>query len=349
MQFSGRYSCQALVLLLLLLPFQLLAQQASGDSSISIPPKAYIQYMSGKIGLKLSQNSEVGALQVNTPSQKIVLQPNSLSATKLYVNYKFISFSVRYIPRFLKSNTDNLEKGKTSGSGFGMGFAFKHWLQSVSYSKTRGFFLENTRDFNPAWKPGDPYVQFPDLTYRTFEGATAYSFNSNYSLNAVISQTERQLKSAGSFIPGLLYRFYTIDDLSGNRPSQKTTNVELILGAGYYHTFVINKSIYLSTGITPAAGYVFTRLLTRFPGSYQVSHQTNPIFRLDGQLGLGYNGERFFGGIYSRLNSSAYNQQRTSAVNQEANLTFQLFFGIRIGAPKLLKEQVERVERLIPL
>lgn len=327
------------------------AQTKRSDSIPVAPKPEYVQYMNNQVMLKLGQYFDAEALQVNTGTNKITLSPNATSATKLSVNYKFISFTLRYVPKFLPGNDDNAEKGRTKSAGFGFNFNFKHWLQEVSYGKTRGYYLENTRDYITGWQSGDPYLQFPELVSKSYKGVTAYNFNPNFSVNAVATQTERQLKSAGSFIPHLMYRFYIIDDQTtrtSTSTTQKTNNFEVILGAGYYHTFVFKKNIYFSAGLTPAGGYVFTRLLSRLPTGYVITHQTNPIFRLDAAAGLGYNGERYFGGFYTRLATSAYNQKKTSAVNNEANLAFQVFFGVRLKAFKFLREKVEQVEEIVP-
>jgi hypothetical protein len=151
-------------------------------------------------------------------------------------NYRFISLSIRYIPKWLPGNDDEDLKGKTKGGGFGLNFTYSKWMQHLSYSKTKGFYLENTSEHRPGWEDGDPYVQFPDLEFKNFQGITAYKFNPGYSINAVAWQTERQVKSAGSFIPHFLYRYYISDNKAAPTPggfTQKSNNLELVLGAVY--------------------------------------------------------------------------------------------------------------------
>jgi hypothetical protein len=152
-------------------------------------------------------------------------------------------------------------------------------------------------------------------------------------------------------MPEFLYRYYIIDDkreLTGSNTSQKSNNWELLLGAGYYHTFVLKRSFYISLGLTPAAGFIFTWLTTRSATASQTDNQQNFIFRWDTRLGLGYNGERFFTGLYTRAFGASYNQQST-VINSEARITAQLFLGYRFNAPKWLRKEVEKVEKLIKL
>lgn len=325
------------------------------SQSIDSLPKAdslntHIEYMRNYIGLKLSHTSDVDELSVITNENEAHLRPNASSFSQLSFNYRFISFSLKYVPKWLPGNDDNDEKGKTKAGGFGLNLNFDRWLQGLSYSKTKGYYLENTSDYDPSWDENDPYVQFPQLEFKNFQGSTAFKFNRNYSINAVATQTERQIKSAGSFIPILFYRYYIIDnkiELQPNQSSQKSNNFEVVLGAGYYHTFVVKNDFYISLGATPGFGAVFTKLTTRFPDDEMVSNQRNTIFRIDGRAGLGYNGRRLFAGLYSNVTASSEQQQNTSVINQDARVIFQGFIGYRLNAPKWMREKVDDVGKII--
>ncbi|MBZ5855627.1 DUF4421 family protein [Flavihumibacter profundi] len=338
------------ILNILLLPIYLFGQAQHDDSLIMQPKQKWIENMNQYIMLKIILNSDIETLAVVTDQNKIQLSPNAKSISRISFSYKFISFSIKYIPKFLPGNDDDDIRGKTKGGGFGMNFNFNHWQQELSYSKTQGYYLENTSDYNTAWKPGDPYIQFPELVYNQYQGTTAYNFNPKFSVSAVTSQTQRQLKSAGSFIPILRYRYYIVDDRStpqSGRSTQKTNNFEIILGAGYYHTFVIRNNFYFSLGLTPGAGFVYTRLTTRYPSGDVSTDQRNAIFRLDGWTGLGYNGQRFFTGFYMQFSGSSFNQEHTSAISENSKVAIQGFVGYRLNAPKWMKEKVESVNNII--
>lgn len=344
---------------LLLSMVSILPGQTIDSSAITTPgnkdiqkPDSFVQFMNNYINLKLGHTSDIDELSVLTDENDLFLSPNATSISRVYFNYKFISFSIAYVPKWLPGNDDNELKGDTKSGGFGLNLIFSKWLQEVSYSKTKGYFLENTSDYVTGWKEGDPFIQFPNLEFKNFQGSTAYKFNRNFSLNAVASQTERQLKSAGSFMPALLYRYYLIDNKTPQTTtgsSQKSNNFEVILGAGYYHTFVLKHNFYFSLGAAPGIGVVFTKLTTRYPaGEEEVTHQKNNIFRIDGRAGAGYNGERFFTGIYSKVTASSFNQQNTSVINQDARVVIQGFIGYRLNAPKWMRDKVQTVEKMVP-
>jgi len=332
------------------------AAQSEHPDSAGQKKQQWIEHMSEYIQLRLTQSTDTEKFAVMTTGNSGTSQfisPNAASATSIGLSYKFLSFSYSFIPKNLPGNDDDDIKGKTKGSGYNLNFNFSKWQQVMAYGKTTGYYLENTKDFDFTWQEGDPYAQLPNLRYTNYEGITAYKFNSNYSLNAVASQSERQLRSAGSFMPSLLYRYYILDDrtpITSTNTTFKSNNFEMLLGAGYYHTFVMKKSFYAALGVTPAAGFIRTNFFARTATQTTETSATNFIFRWDLRGGIGYNGERFFAGGFLRGFGAANKQSKGStAINTDARLAIQLFLGYRLRAPKWLKINVEKVRYLSTL
>ena len=329
----------AIVLLALVLPSSSFSQQKPNN-----PDSGWIEQFQDKIVLKTAilNTSEVLAQQGD--GFRNVLQPNPSEIFRAYVNYHFISFYVSYIPHFLPGNNDNTEKGKSSGIGMGTTFNFRNWYTDLFYGHTKGYYLQNTKDYRPDWQPGDPYFQVPDLHTKVFEGSTGYNTNPRLSLRAITTQTERQLKSTGAFIPRLSYKYQIIDNrTTGTFSTQKSNNLQALLGAGYHHTFVFRKSLYLTGSFTPSFGYVFTKVITREQGQQSSFKQRGPVYQWDGRLGFGYNGHRLFTGAYLTAVSSTHAQGLTTAVNQDAEIFLQLFLGIRLNAPGFIQKNYEKV------
>lgn len=330
-------------LLLLLLPLLLLATTDTIPSGVK---KGAIESMAELLTIKLTHSTDVEEIEVNTPGTDIQLSPNSESATRLGFSYRFISFGIRFVPRFIDGNNDNAEKGKSRSTGFGLNLNFRHLLQELSYNRTKGYYLENTNEFVPGWKDRDAYIQFPDLVTTQIDGMTAWNFNSDFSVNAISTQSERQLRSAGSFIPVLFYKYAVHDnkaDIAPGSYTQKSNSFEVLLGAGYHYNFVMKEKFYLAMGLTPAAGYVFNRITNRYTDRTEKGNQTNFIFRIDGRAGLGYNSRRIFAGAYLRLSAAAYRQQGTSVVTANDNAIFQVTVGYRLNAPVWLRNTVQRI------
>ncbi len=219
----------------------------------------------------------------------------------------------------------------------------------MSYSTVKGFYLHNTSDYLTDWiKDEDGYIQFPDLVYDGFHGYTGYKFNPEFSVKALSLQTERQIKSAGSFIPLLYYNYYIIDNrvlLTSLNSSQKSNNLEMIISTSYFYTISFKKYFYFSAGIIPGAGFIRTRLLTRLPSGNDTGIHCYPIYRAEAQFALGYHSQRFFIGSQVVASWATYDQDKTSTIIINDRFTYQVFIGYRLNAPKVLKSLVDKVER----
>jgi hypothetical protein len=305
---------------------------------------AWIERFEDKIVIKLAALNTAEALVAEGDNFKNVLEPNPNELFRAYFNYRFISFYVNYIPHFLPGNNDDDEKGRTKGLGLGTSLNFRQWFTDIYYSSNKGYYLSNTRDYQPGWQPGDSYVQIPDLVVKSVEGSVGYNTNPRLSLQAASSQTERQLKSAGSFIPRVSYRYMLVDNRSPIISStQKSSHFQALLGAGYQHTFVVKKTLYFNGSFTPSFGYIFTKLTTRTTAEQQVDHIQGPIYQWDGRLGMGYNQHRFFAGAYLTATSSTSAQGLSSALIADGHVFFQLFAGIRLNAPGFLRKNYNKI------
>jgi hypothetical protein len=324
-----------LLVLLFCLNFSVIARSQSTDTTRIIVENGWIEKTDNQIGFKISMDNDYETFKVSTEFNDIVLYPNISTVGIFSFTYRFLSASYGVAPDFFPGNGDNDIKGNTRAFGFGLSSYFRHWFQNLRYSRVQGYYLKNTSDYID-WKEGDPYIQFPDLVYTGFSCYTGYSLNPKLSLKSITSQTERQLKSAGSFIGLLNYRFYIIDDKSTSSPSgntQKSNNLEISLGPGYSYTYVLKERFYASLGFTPGIGYIQTWLTTRTNSVDYKTTQHNWAFRWDVKGGLGYNGRTFFSGIYGSVAGMKYRQENTTVVNFDTRIFIQGFFGFRIKAP----------------
>ncbi len=299
------------------------------------------------LAVKLSNSNDFKNFTVRNTT-KYQVDPNDKSIVKLFVNYRWLSVSISRAPNFLNANNNDLIKGKTTTTAFALNLNFTHWSQTFSYSRIKGFYLDNTADYIPNWRKGiDPYIQFPDLVYTGYAGQTAYTFNKNFSFNALSSQTEKQQKSAGTLRPAVSYNYDLVDNKilrTGQDSSQKSRNLQLLLSAGYYHTFVINKNFYFSAGLIPGIGVISTKFYNRQPTETIITRYVNIIYHSEATCALGYNSERLFIGGQLTGATSGYNQHNISTYITTKGLTYQVFAGYRFGAPKFLKKILKKVE-----
>lgn len=320
------------------------------DSNRTFREDGRIEIMNRFVNLKLSLSNDMENISVRTPSQKLVLNPNGNANFKLGFNYRFIAFSVKFAPGFLGGTNDNAIRGKTRFQGFGTELNFKQSFHQLSYRRTRGFYLENTGDFNPTWQPGQAYFQFPKLYFTQFQLVSGYNFNPALSVNSLVAQTERQLKSAGAFMPYISLRYYTVEDktpLTATSSSQRSSNFEWLVAPSYLYNHILKNDFYLAAGGGAGIGVLFTSLDTRTQNSTTTTKANDFLVRWHARAGIGHNGPRFFAGAYFDAQGASFKQQNTTATNREVRLFYSLFSGYRFNAPGTLKRLTDKASRLI--
>ncbi len=314
------------------------AEAQISDTLSNIYEEGWIEKMNGIIAADISFNNSYETFRVETSSNKTILYPNTPNNLRLKLHYEFISLGIQFAPDFLPGNGDNDSKGETTAFQLNAALVFKNWFSNITYSKVQGYYLKNTDDYIN-WTKGDAYIQFPDLNYEGVSISSGYIHNSKFSLRSLTTQTERQLKSAGSFMPVFNFEYYRINDKSNSVNTQKSKNIEFHIGPGYAHTFVLKEKIYASIGMLASIGYLNTKLTTRTEGGNLVTNQNNLLLRADCKIGMGYNSSKFYTGIFTTLSDTWFKQENTTARNTETNVFYHIFFGMRFNAPNLFKKK----------
>jgi len=300
---------------------------------------AFIEKHKQQLAVKLSFTNNTEFFQIYQQNQGYTIKPNTSIKTNLIFSYRAFLFGIGYSPRFIPGNDDEQQKGRSKIFWTGTNVNLPHWKQHLEYTKIKGFYFHSSSNLLQSGSKDANYTKLPDLNYTRISGYTAYKLNPNFSFSAIETQTERQLKSAGSLVPTFVYRYYIIDDkkeLSPNNSSQKSNNLSLSLQLGYFYTWVVNKSFFVSAGAATGGGIIHTNLETRFYTTRYKTITNYAVFRAKAMLAAGYNADRFFTGIQLTGNLEEYKQQKTTATLNE-NFQFQLYAGYRFDAPKFLR------------
>jgi hypothetical protein len=266
--------------------------------------------------------------------------------------------SVRLGIRSQPSSKSQEQKGETDLFQLNVKLLFDKWTHHFGYSYVRGYYIQNTEDLDPIISEGDRYVQFPDLTTNVFFGTSAYKFNDKYSIKASQSQTEIQLKSAGSFIPSIDYWFYvfngadTLLDGEGDEINRLIysdfVGFNTIVNAGYYYTFVLKKW-YANVFAAPGAGIdIYQETVHTSQGSNE-NNQIDFVFSIQSGAGIGYNSDKYYFGVNYLNRYTDENRKENNLQFQTIKNSFFVFFGYRFKAPKTLSKPVDYIEKKVPI
>lgn len=326
-----------LFIFLVILPVISVAQMQEDVTSNS-----YFTKMNNTLNLRLDLDNDVRSFEYEGVDENYSIEPNTNLRMGIAINYRFISLKIGFSPKFLEADDSNL-KGSTKIFKLSLNIFFKDLMQNFDFNRVKGYYVTGINDPIPGnIEDTNEYLILPDLKTLSFTGTTWYRFNENYSFKAVINQNEIQTKSTGSFIPSLYYGYFEITDQT---TPEDIKSFFVLLNAGYYHTFVINKYWYSNLGLSTGMGVEFNKLITRSDENLtdMISYHNNLALNISTQIGLGFNSTRFYGG--TSLNGSAMNRDEKSVIKfNSVRGYFKVYVGYRFDAPKSFEKGMDWIE-----
>lgn len=326
------------------------------DSTIISEKDLYIKDYTDRFNVKLEVSNSLPIYEIPYPTGNkfVQIEPNLGTKYAAVLSYKIIS--VRLGIRAKGSDSSLEDKGEPKSFRLHFKLLFDRWLHTFEYNQIKGYYISESDDPIKQQVEGN-YIQFPDLTTKTFNGATSYKLNDNYSARAIESQTEKQIRSAGSLIPSLHYTLY---DISGSDNYTDSNNTPVIrdnygsikgfattFNLGYYYTFV-HKNWFVNAFFIPGIGADFNKITKYSPAGITKSNYNDFILSLKGGAGFGYTNKKFFlgGSISKTVKKQKNNTNKTQFTTfQDA---FSVYVGYRFKAPKKIAKPIDNLEKKLP-
>ncbi|WP_428223764.1 DUF4421 family protein [Flavobacterium sp.] len=279
-----------------------------------------------------------------TNDRRSIFSPDEQLKLRFSFDYKFLGISYSFSPDFIPEN--NYKKADTKTLDLSFKFFYSDRLrQEVIFKQVKGFTLKNPDDLSPI-------DVFNDLQINTLGGKTFYIMNNNFSYRAYESQTERQLKSAGTFMPSLSYY---LNNLYTNNPNHNIESLsrirsfDLRFQFGYMYNYVINKTWFATGGLHPGIGINASK--SYYENSGFTREENNPKvlhYNFDFNFSLGYNHENFFSGISANYKNYQYDNSKISDI-MSTKFNALLFIGYRFNEVKGVKKVFETLEKKLHL
>lgn len=332
------FNSRRLLLFLIAIILSLISNAQISDTLKSISYK-------DKIILKVNLDTQTEEFVIANKDDIYRLALNNKTKLSLSLDYKIISASLSFTPKFLPGNNDDKSKGKSSFTDLKFRFFPGRFIQTFHYKRLKGFYLKNMPEILPNWQEeNNTYLQFPDLKSSIFGGSTSFVFNPEFSLKSLLYQREWQKYSAGSFVPSVNYDLTFLTDDFGTFTG-KERELDLNLDLAYYYNWVIAEKF-------TVAPYAYTGTGVRFT-KYRQQGEINSVekdkyftYEYGTGIHLGFNSENFlFGG---RLNYASFNYKPDENRFTDNSLYGLIFVGYRFNPPKKIETIYEKVNEENP-
>ncbi|MDC9721557.1 MAG: DUF4421 family protein [Urechidicola sp.] len=344
-------------LLLFLIPSIVFTQEKKSKNDTIAKSKSdlYIKDYTNQFNVKAEFSNDIQSFKIPFNIQSVEIEPNLGFRYGVVLSYKFASVRIGIRPKV--SGKSKEEKGDPKSFRIKFNLLFDKWSHRFEYNRIKGYYISN-QSIGEDIAANSNHIQFPDLTTNVFSGSSAYKFNDNYSVRSTISQTEIQLKSAGSFIPEISYWYYSFDGLDkyinkdGDEVTRsnylKSSGVALALNLGYYYTFVYKKW-YANAFIIPGIGMDFNNSTQYSDANSTNSKSQNLVLSGHGGVGIGYNSEKFFFGVSLSKRNTNEKANEDKIQFDSSKDSFFVFFGYRFRAPKQITKPIDGLEERIPI
>ena len=254
------------------------------------------------------------------------VEPNKKTTLGVTVQYDFISFSIGFAPKFFADNKDNKYSRMTT---FNFNMYPGRWMHHFDFYYQKGMMLE---------ADGFASVYLPNLKTFKIGGSSSYIFNENLSFRAFALQNEKQLKSAGSFAPGIMY-YYT--EFNGRKEEQLGGKIYLALVPSYYYNLLLTKSIFVAGGASLGIGFSYANDDDDYQDATLLTQATF-------NLSAGYNSDTFYGGVYGKTVFSSHNADSNVRIGDNLNYA-TAFIGYRFEASRLVKKETKKLKNKLKL
>ncbi|QLE01237.1 DUF4421 family protein [Galbibacter sp. BG1] len=292
----------------------------------------YIKTFPNQLALKLSYVNTENRFNYfqdeNSERQEFKAIPNKKDRILLGVQYRSIEANIGISPNWLRGNktSDSIDSKiyNINAKGF-----YKGWIQTLTIYHQRGFNLEENGQTRDA----------PFLETNKVGGSTAYSFNENFSYRATIGQKEKQTKSVGSVLYKVSYD-YTNFVMESSGFDHNVNSLNLGITPGYYYNYVFSKNLFLAAGADIGLGLNYN--------DFGDNSIFSSVFLIAGSATLGFNFDKFFGGVYTNLSTRRYKGSNFIKLNDNIRY-IEFFVGYRLKAPKILNKTADKVNEKLNL
>lgn len=309
--------------------------QAQKDST-------YVQSFINKVNVRSELEFDTQYLTIldqKTDKEFQFLQNPSPKLT-FVMRYRFLGARLSLTPY---KGSDLPQKGVSDYIRFKVQIFFPKVYQRLYYFDVKGFYLQNTSEHVLGWNVGDSNFLLPSMRATQIGSETTYFSSNKFTYRSVLSFTEKQIQTHGSWLATLRLNFTDLNLPENNVLQLNQESFDADIYGGYMYNIALTKNIYTYGKIEPGFGVSF--LKTEKENSfgnlqYFDSQVLNTSYRLG--FGIGSSTPKFYYGANYFYRSIHYRDAEYSVRNSRS--LFSVHFGYRFNTPKKLKLLLDKVE-----
>ena len=308
----------------------LLHAQFKSDSTVYDVKTEYIESFPNRLTTRLFYINTYNSLTIKSRNvnQTFNLEPNKQNRIGASVAFRSLNISYSFAPNLLAENLDN---DNSKLFNLNLRTYFGKWMQTLDIYYEKGFYIT------------DDAMEFYLPRTKSFKigGGTSYIWNDNFSFRAIVTQDEKQLKSAGSFIPRIVY-FYTKYDIrsADDTVDEDYYSFDLAFAPSYYYNLIPSKNLLISAGFSAGLGVNYT--------TSKFESLTSLLTEINFRGSITYDvSNLYFGSHYSYLIIN-HNFDRSTYVKDNIPY-FEVFVGYRFKAPKKFIKTADTINEKIKI
>lgn len=308
---------------------------------------SYIQSLTHYLTARVYFQGKSQVISMSTPGRsydRVLYLPNAPVNIGAGVNYKWIGVS--YALRFPFA-LDLTEKfGKTYALDIQVNIYSRRFAVDAYLQEYFGFFMLNPHEVFPGYDLSGPFPQRSDIRSLNIGTNLFWIFNHHhFSYRAAFLQTERQLRSAGSWLLGPTLGYYRIradsalvpnDPIVSNPPREQfmRRGEFYSIGAlgGYSYNFVWGKQRHWYVSPTAMLGFTYGDVSVSTP-TEDIPNRSSVNARLNLRGAAGYNGQNYFWGFTTVADFYGIAFSRNLNITYTA-VNYFLFFGRRFNVQR---------------
>lgn len=204
----------------------------------------YIGSFGQRYSVQIYTGSNFTNLLHEIGNKETIYMPNAPYAVGLGLSWGKSSIGFGYGFPFMRDKA----KGdtKTNMLSFQYRYYGRKFIADLFFQDYKGLYTEDE-------DKEDVYYFFPDIHVTQYGAVWQYIFSGKkLSYRAAFNQTEKQLKSAGSFHlgGGTFYSRLKAESTFDLNEQNRINNIQIGMNGGYGYTWVINKHVYMSGSLS---------------------------------------------------------------------------------------------------